>query len=122
MGQASPVSLSGVRDRAGHLALAVPITLMVALSPGRTITSRLWIVWTLLLPTLGGLVAGVLLTRFFPDARGSGIPQVKASYAGKRGRVRLRSRRDDAALVPAYRAAPGRLGADAHPQSQGELK
>ena len=53
-------------------------------------TSRLWILWVLLLPTVGGLVAGALLARFFPDARGSGIPQVKASYAGKRGRVRLR--------------------------------
>src|SRR3954469_1155687 len=41
-------------------------------------TSYVWILWALLLPTLGGLVAGVLLTRFFPDARGSGIPQVKA--------------------------------------------
>lgn len=49
-----------------------------------------WVFWLLALPTLGGLIAGALLTRFFPDARGSGIPQVKASYAGKRGRVRLR--------------------------------
>lgn len=52
--------------------------------------SRLWVVWLLLFPTIGGLVAGVLLARFFPDARGSGIPQVKASYAARRGRVRLR--------------------------------
>jgi CIC family chloride channel protein len=49
-----------------------------------------WIAWTLFLPTAGGLVAGALLARFFPEARGSGIPQVKAAYAGKRGRVRLR--------------------------------
>ncbi len=53
-------------------------------------TSRLWFFWLLFLPAAGGLVAGVLLTRFFPDARGSGIPQVKACYAGKRGRIRLR--------------------------------
>jgi chloride channel protein, CIC family len=53
-------------------------------------SSRWWLLWMLILPTAGGLVAGVLLTRFFPDARGSGIPQVKAHYAGKRGRIRLR--------------------------------
>jgi chloride channel protein, CIC family len=53
-------------------------------------TSTLWFVWILVLPGFGGLVAGALLTRFFPDARGSGIPQVKASYSGKRTRVRLR--------------------------------
>ena len=31
----------------------------------------------LLVPTLGSLVTGYLLWRFFPDARGSGIPQTK---------------------------------------------
>lgn len=51
--------------------------------------SHTWIFWTLLLPTVGGMVAGILLHRF-PEARGSGIPQVKASYARKAGRVRLR--------------------------------
>lgn len=49
-----------------------------------------WVAWTLILPTVGGLVVGVALTRFFPNARGSGIPQVKASFAGKAGRVRTR--------------------------------
>ncbi|MBS2018362.1 MAG: chloride channel protein [Deltaproteobacteria bacterium] len=49
-----------------------------------------WIAWTLALPTLGGLVVGVLLAKLFPNARGSGIPQVKATFAGKASRVRLR--------------------------------
>ncbi len=49
-----------------------------------------WVAWTLALPTIGGLVAGAVLTYVLPTARGSGIPQVKASYAGKLGRVRLR--------------------------------
>ncbi|HEY8079637.1 MAG TPA: chloride channel protein [Labilithrix sp.] len=53
-------------------------------------SSKLWILWSLIIPTGGALIAGALLARFFPDARGSGIPQVKASYAGKRDRVRLR--------------------------------
>ena len=52
--------------------------------------SQWWLLGMLVFPGLGGLVAGALLWRFFPDARGSGIPQVKASYAAKRGRVRFR--------------------------------
>jgi CIC family chloride channel protein len=46
--------------------------------------------WLLAVPTLGALGAGVLLHRFFPQARGSGIPQVKIAYATRNGRVRLR--------------------------------
>lgn len=33
----------------------------------------------LVFPTLGALLSGLLLYRFFPDARGSGIPQTKAA-------------------------------------------
>ena len=40
-------------------------------------TSR--IVWTLIITTAGGLVAGLLLHYFAPQARGSGIPQVIAA-------------------------------------------
>jgi CIC family chloride channel protein len=49
-----------------------------------------WIAWTLLTPTLGALTAGLLLTYLTPNARGSGIPQVKLVYAVKSGRLRLR--------------------------------
>jgi chloride channel protein, CIC family len=49
-----------------------------------------WIAWTLLSPTLGGLAAGALLTWVFPEARGSGIPQVKRAFALEGGRIRLR--------------------------------
>ncbi|MGC4093837.1 MAG: chloride channel protein [Polyangiaceae bacterium] len=49
-----------------------------------------WIGWTLLVPTLGGLVCGVLLHKLVPAARGSGIPQVKVAFARDGGRVRLR--------------------------------
>lgn len=49
-----------------------------------------WVALTLLCPMLGGLVAGLLLTHAFPDARGSGIPQVKAAYAVRVERIRLR--------------------------------
>jgi CIC family chloride channel protein len=45
---------------------------------------------TLACPTFGGLLAGLALTFAFPAARGSGIPQVKAAYALRTERLRLR--------------------------------
>jgi CIC family chloride channel protein len=49
-----------------------------------------WIVWGVVTPALGGLVAGLLLKYVFPNARGSGVPQVKVAYASREGVVRLR--------------------------------
>jgi CIC family chloride channel protein len=49
-----------------------------------------WIPWTIATPTLGGVLCGVLLKYVFPDARGSGIPQVKVAYASRSGSVPLR--------------------------------
>ncbi|HVR44696.1 MAG TPA: chloride channel protein [Thermoanaerobaculia bacterium] len=49
-----------------------------------------WIPWIVIIPTLGGLLSGILLHRFAPEARGSGIPQVKAAYATPGGEVQLR--------------------------------
>ena len=46
-----------------------------------------WMLWTILIPTAGGLVSGVLLQYAVPGARGSGIPQVKVAYAIRGGRV-----------------------------------
>jgi CIC family chloride channel protein len=51
-------------------------------------TSR--IIWTLAITTGGGLIAGLLLHYFAPNARGSGIPQVKVAYTMEYGRVPLR--------------------------------
>jgi chloride channel protein, CIC family len=48
---------------------------------------RAWVFWTLLTPTLGGLVSGALLQYVVPDARGSGIPQVKVAYALRGGKL-----------------------------------
>src|SRR4051812_15597834 len=44
-----------------------------------------------LVPTLGALVSGVLLVRFFPDARGSGIPQTRAAIFIHDGRISFRT-------------------------------
>ncbi len=49
-----------------------------------------WIVWTILTPAFGGLVAGLGLTYWVPAAAGSGIPQVKVAYALRYGLVTLR--------------------------------
>ena len=40
-----------------------------------------------LVPILGSLVMGYLLYRYFPDARGSGIPQTKAALYAREGRI-----------------------------------
>lgn len=71
-----------------HEAIAVSERLFALIVARRG--STLSVAGPLLLPSLGGLAAGALLTGWFPGARGSGIPQVKAAYAGVRGRIRLR--------------------------------
>jgi len=43
----------------------------------------------LLVPVLGSLGMGYLLYRFFPDARGSGVPQTKAALFAHEGRITL---------------------------------
>ncbi|MDP9146274.1 MAG: chloride channel protein [Acidobacteriota bacterium] len=43
----------------------------------------------LLVPVIGSLIIGYLLYRFFPDARGSGVPQTKAALWARGGRISL---------------------------------
>jgi chloride channel protein, CIC family len=43
----------------------------------------------LLVPVVGSLAMGYLLFRFFPDARGSGVPQTKAALFARGGRISL---------------------------------
>src|SRR5712691_4461091 len=43
----------------------------------------------LLVPVLGSLGMGYLLYRYFPDARGSGVPQTKAALYAHGGRISL---------------------------------
>jgi CIC family chloride channel protein len=49
-----------------------------------------WMVWTIATPTLGAMACGALLQYVFPNARGSGIPQVKVAFAREGGVLRLR--------------------------------
>jgi CIC family chloride channel protein len=44
-----------------------------------------------LLPVVGSLVSGFLLYRYFPDARGSGIPQTKAALFLREGHISFRT-------------------------------
>lgn len=48
------------------------------------------VVWMLIIPTAGGLAAGLLIYYFAPEARGSGIPQVKIAYSLNYGKVPMR--------------------------------
>jgi len=45
----------------------------------------------LLFPVVGSLGVGYLLYRYFPDARGSGVPQTKAALFAREGRITLRT-------------------------------
>jgi CIC family chloride channel protein len=45
----------------------------------------------LLFPVAGSLSVGYLLFRYFPDARGSGVPQTKAALYAREGRITLRT-------------------------------
>jgi len=48
------------------------------------------IVALVVIPAVGALIAGILLDKVAPNARGSGIPQVKWTYTARSGRLRLR--------------------------------
>src|ERR1700736_550177 len=45
----------------------------------------------LLFPVVGSLGIGYLLYRYFPNARGSGVPQTKAALYAREGRILLRT-------------------------------
>ena len=71
-----------------HLAIHAAEALLIDrafAAPGRLAT-----VLVVVVPTVGGLVAGAALTWIVPGARGSGIPQVKQAFATEGGRVKLR--------------------------------
>ncbi len=75
-----------------HLAIKLAESLMIS----RAMTASgggwlpAWIPLTLLVPTLGGLFAGLMVRYVVPGAVGSGIPQVKVAYALEHGRVPFR--------------------------------
>ena len=44
-----------------------------------------------LFPVVGSFGIGYLLFRYFPDARGSGVPQTKAALFARGGRITMRT-------------------------------
>jgi CIC family chloride channel protein len=79
----------GLAAVAFHLALRGTEHLLV--DRAMAASGHKWIVLTICVPTIGGLVGGALLQYVVPDARGSGIPQVKVAYVVKGGRMALLS-------------------------------
>ena len=77
--------LCGLAAVAFHLSIRYAESQLI--DRAMTAPGRSWVFWTLLTPTLGGLVSGLLLQYVVPDARGSGIPQVKVAYAVRGGRL-----------------------------------
>ena len=80
--------MCGLAAVAFHLSIAWLEALLIdraSAAPGHS-----WIFWTILSPTLGGLVVGLGLTYWAPAAAGSGIPQVKVAYALRYGLVSVK--------------------------------
>jgi CIC family chloride channel protein len=84
--------------------LLIPLTLLIGATVGLVIVAFVAITeylgtalveagaWQRFLsPTLGSLVAGWLVFRYFPDARGSGIPQTRIALILQNGVIRLRT-------------------------------
>ncbi|HVU05905.1 MAG TPA: chloride channel protein [Polyangiaceae bacterium] len=60
------------------------------IEPAMAAPGRAWMAWTVATPLAGSLACGALLQYVVPNARGSGIPQVKVAFARGGGRLRLR--------------------------------
>jgi CIC family chloride channel protein len=77
--------LCGLAAVAFHLSIRYAESLFI--NRAMMAQGHAWVWWTILTPTLGGLVSGALLQYVVPDARGSGIPQVKVAYAVRGGKL-----------------------------------
>lgn len=77
----------------GFAAVAFHLTIRMLesrlIDPAMNAAGWSWMLWTIATPTLGALACGVLL-QYVPNARGSGIPQVKAAFAREGGDLRMR--------------------------------
>jgi CIC family chloride channel protein len=81
-------AICGLAAVAFHL--SIELVSRLAIDRALAAPGRSWIPWTLVVPTVGGIVSGIVLQYVVPNARGSGIPQVKAAYAGRAHPTRLR--------------------------------
>jgi chloride channel protein, CIC family len=70
--------------------LAIDLAERALIERAMTAPGRSWMFWTLFTPTVGAMTCGALLAYVVPEARGSGIPQVKAAFALRERRLRFR--------------------------------
>src|SRR5437764_9373402 len=68
-----------------------------------------------LIPTAGALITGFLLARYFPNARGSGIPQTKFALFIQDGYISLRTVLGKILCCTASLASGIALGREGHP-------
>ncbi|MBS2023160.1 MAG: chloride channel protein [Deltaproteobacteria bacterium] len=80
--------LCGLAAVAFHLLINLVSSL--AIDRALAAAGNAWIPWTLLVPTMGGLISGAVLQYLVPNARGSGVPQIKVAYATPGAGLRLR--------------------------------
>jgi CIC family chloride channel protein len=80
--------LCGLAAVAFHLAIRRGEHLVV--ERALSFSSPGWVILGIAAPACGGLLSGALLAYVVPDARGSGIPQVKTAYALHDGRLPFR--------------------------------
>ncbi len=101
-GALSPQWMTILRDREEQAFLA--LTLFIGALVGATVVAFILLterfgarlypaggmgLRRLLVPIAGSLGMGYLLYRYFPDARGSGVPQTKAALYAREGRITL---------------------------------
>jgi CIC family chloride channel protein len=100
----NPVRLTGFRDREAQL--TVLLSLLIGVLVGLVVVAFILLTGRLaarmypdsgaawrrvVIPTIGALVTGFLLARYFPNARGSGIPQTKYALFINNGYISLRT-------------------------------
>lgn len=85
---------AGVGVACGLAAVAFHLSIRMLesklIEPAMAAPGRSWMVWTVVTPTVGAIVCGLVLQYVVPNARGSGIPQVKVAFAREAGLLRMR--------------------------------
>jgi len=81
-------ALCGLAAVTFHLSVIRLYGLLIERAAAAPGLASIW--WTILTPTLGGLIVGLGLYYWVPAAAGSGIPQVKVAYTFRHGAISLK--------------------------------
>lgn len=84
--------LCGLAAVAFHMSVAWAESMLIdrAAAGYASPSNRIWVLWTIMCPALGGLACGLGLYYLVPTAAGSGIPQVKLAFARHSGFISAR--------------------------------